>query len=463
MNLKISNLAQIKEAVIEDSDLVVIVGDNGTGKTLLLESITLVKEHIKENLDKLIDTYIGSDSLNIDIEINWDELIKFYRSTKLDNLEENKEPAPIRRFPVKVDVVNTLNVEDFFSSKFDLMSYKINELIKERILFTDESNVRVEILDIPQVKETYEYDIRLMIADEVGLILSDSLDGDRNVATNVFLIESEEDLEENNKTMESVETYLPKFVSQETFKEILTRNIKRNFLKLIYGLNIKNGRLLFLPSERNLYMDNALRKTLDQNYDKSKLRYSEYLFNKEYLEFEDNAKRFTKRINTEEIKKLFGGTLNFNDNGEIDGLTKSNGNVIKRELFSTKQNRLLPYLLINNPFHNYQEIIIEEPEAHMSLKSMNELLDFIKVLIQKRRKKIYLTTHSDVFFSRLNNFLLTNNDFTTKVYELKESGSETILESKTKTEYGYEIDLFSIELDNLYQETINVQNENLDK
>ncbi|MDQ0228428.1 AAA family ATPase [Metabacillus niabensis] len=462
MNLKISNLAQIKEAVIEDSDLVVIVGDNGTGKTLLLESLTLFKEHYRDNLDKLIDTYLDNNFLNIDIETNWDDLIKYYRNTKLENIEDdNKDKSPIKKFLVKIEVENSINVEDFFSNKFELMTYEINDLIKERVLFTEESNVKVELLDIPEVKELYEYEFRFILADDVGILLGG--EDEKNLATNVFLIQSEEDLNENNKTLESVETYLPKIVNQETFKKILTRNLKRNFLKYVYGLNSTNGRLLFLPSERNLYMDNALRKTLDQNYNKSKLRYSEYLFNKEYLEFQDSSKRFSHSLISEELRKLFGGTLNFKDNGDVDGLTTTDGNVIKRELFSTKQNRLLPYILIGNPFHNYQEIIIEEPEAHMSLKSMNELLDFIKVLIQRRRKKIYLTTHSDVFFSRLNNFLLTSNDFTTKVYELKKSGSETFLESKTKTEYGYEIDLFSNELEDLYNETITIQNENLDK
>ncbi|WP_174880865.1 OLD family protein, partial [Metabacillus niabensis] len=273
MNLKISNLAQIKEAVIEDSDLVVIVGDNGTGKTLLLESLTLFKEHYRDNLDKLIDTYLDNNFLNIDIETNWDDLIKYYRNTKLENIEDdNKDKSPIKKFLVKIEVENSINVEDFFSNKFELMTYEINDLIKERVLFTEESNVKVELLDIPEVKELYEYEFRFILADDVGILLGG--EDEKNLATNVFLIQSEEDLNENNKTLESVETYLPKIVNQETFKKILTRNLKRNFLKYVYGLNSTNGRLLFLPSERNLYMDNALRKTLDQNYNKSKLRYS---------------------------------------------------------------------------------------------------------------------------------------------------------------------------------------------
>ncbi|WP_226670297.1 AAA family ATPase [Metabacillus litoralis] len=465
MNLKISNLAQIKDAHFEESDLVVIVGDNGTGKTLLLETITLIKDYFTRNLDNMIDTYLEENPNCIKVELDWEDLYKYYRASKIEKFNDDKDSSSsLKRFKVEVEIQDTLEVNDYFSYKFKSVTEKITESIKEKVLFTEESNVKYELLDIPEVRDSYEYSSSFIMNDGFGILISDIDNNHKNVVSSIFHIESGEDFnQEDQEDIEPVENYLPTLISAEDFKNKIFKNSQKNFLKLIFRNYFSDGKLLFLPSERNLYMDNALRKTLDQNYNKTKLRYSEFLFNKDYLEFQDLSKRFYKRIFSEELKKLFGGTLSFTDNGEVESLTKTNGHIIRRELFSTKQNRLLPYLIINNPFQNYKEIIIEEPEAHMSLKSMNELLDFIKTLIKKKDKKVYLTTHSDVFFSRVNNFLISNNGISSKVYELKEDGKESFLESKIKTEYGYEIDLFTHELEDLYQQTIELQNENIDK
>ena len=60
-------------------------------------------------------------------------------------------------------------------------------------------------------------------------------------------------------------------------------------------------------------------------------------------------------------------------------------------------------------------IIIEEPEAHMSLKSMFELVDITDWLLKDN--KIIMTSHSDVFVTLLNN-LIKKNKINAKVYEL---------------------------------------------
>ncbi|KAA0796442.1 hypothetical protein DN398_26380 [Bacillus sp. JAS102] len=470
MKLKISNLAQIKEAIIEDSDFTVIAGDNGTGKTLLLETVSLIKRYFSEELDKIIKNFLDESSPKLNINTDLNSIVKYYKSKQImlnNDGEQDKKGINLEAYGIDLQLNDVEQINLFFNTKFNSMYSKVIELINERVLFGDKPSTQIELLELPEMREEYSLKISFGITSNMGIISCEIEGEQQNNTSDFFPLNSykkENDFIENDFINAPFETYLSSFPSAEEFKGIITEKIKYVFLKHIYTNYFGKGDLLFLPSERNLYMDNALRKTLNENYTNTKMRYSEHLFNQAYLEFQDVYKRFSslyKYMQNEELQSLFGGELRFTENGEIESVIKTNGEIVKRELFSTKQSRLIPYLIIYQPLKTYKQIIIEEPEAHLSLRSMNQFLNYIKSLIDGSRK-ICLTTHSDVFFTRLNNFLLTNNKISAKVYEFKEIEGRSILEEKNKTEYGYEIDLFSNELNNVYEETVKVQKRDLD-
>lgn len=230
-----------------------------------------------------------------------------------------------------------------------------------------------------------------------------------------------------------------------------------SWMELHFRSYLEGGNILFLPSERNLHMTNAVSQLLKE-FDgaNTNIRYSELLFMQDYLAFKENRKFFNYDID-ERVEELFEGQLEFDEDGEV-AVIKQKSTTIKRPLFSTRLNRMIPYLILSSPFQSFKSVIIEEPEAHLSLKSMKEIISFFEYLIEKGYSLV-VTTHSDVFFGRLNNLFIKNPDIETNVYELRANESGSVLEEKTKTDVGYEIELFNEELDDLYEETLELQKE----
>nr|WP_309099084.1 hypothetical protein [Fredinandcohnia onubensis] len=465
MRFKISNLAQVKEAVLEDSDLSVIIGDNGTGKTLLLESRSLIKKYFSENISKIIPSYLKNYTENIEVEVDWGPIIEQYESRQIRGENDKRLALDFIEYDSVLKIGDLEKLNSFFQRKMKRLSKDVSQLIEEKVLLSQDCNVKVDLLDIPHLdKSVYESKIRIAFQGKLCVIQYNIKDSDPFGPYEIFqYTENNEILEDLSSSGESIQKYLKTLTNVNKFKDVLVEKIKTLYLRYFYESYINNKTSLFLPSERNLYMDNALRKTLNENYMNTKTRYSEFLFNNAYLEYQDSFKHFKKYKSPFEtqFQQLFEGSLNIDDNGEVQSLKKKNGQIIKRELFSTKLNRLLPYLIVGTPVKTYNEIIIEEPEAHLSLKSMNKLIMFISILLEKSRQ-VYLTTHSDVFFSRLNNFILKNPSLNVKVYELTTDNGHSILEEKVRTEFGYIVDLFKDELTDLYEDTLSIQESNLE-
>lgn len=362
------------------------------------------------------------------------------------------------------------NINKFIKEQFEeLKQQTINELNRE-ILMVDESELDFTWFETPPtVFSVNHIKCTLTLLDKHLLILEMSSEDaeDYEVLNSVIinLIPKEDYIMKSSMDPEIIKEKEKLYDPINQIKIAMKNNFIFGFFKEI----THSGNTLYLPSERNLFMDDALTKTLKESYDSrysfnrnnSKIRFSEFLFNMAYLNHKDRLNRL-KKMDFElepELQKIFGGQIVFDEEGDIKSIVKKDGSTIKRELFSTKQNRLIPYLIINTPFIHYSNVIIEEPEAHLSLKSIRELLGYFKFLID-RGIKITITTHSDVFFNHLNNFILKDKSLETKVYELKFYGDESILEEKTLTELGYEIDLFTEELNNLYDETLSIQDNN---
>ncbi|QAR97622.1 AAA family ATPase [Bacillus subtilis] len=460
MILKINNLGPIKEAILGESNLKVIVGDNGTGKTLLLETEALINNYFKIESKLMAEDLYSFIHNDIKIDFNWKGLYDYIRVFR-----SNRNASIKLKCSFYIDEDSLIN-ERFFELIRNNSSFLVEKINKE-VLLTKESPLEIEFVDLPNLiqKETVDMEFTgdgedcffySLVHGSIAEIISiDEIEGNNLYFTNG-------NLQKNSRGYLTVSDIKKRF--EDEFRvQFLNTLITRYFVE---------KDILFLPSERNLFMDNAINRTLyENNLNRSiegvkdlKLRYSEHLFNKSYLEFKNLFKKYGDVINAlishnpleSGLRRLFEGTPTFDENGEFSDLIKDNGQKIKRELFSTKQNRLIPYVLIMNPLKRYKEIIIEEPEAHLSLKSIRQFIGFLKEILRKDYN-ITITTHSDVFFTHLNNLILKNSDINIRVYELKNNDNQSILEEKTKGEDGYEIDLFSEELDSLYEDTLEIQ------
>ena len=149
------------------------------------------------------------------------------------------------------------------------------------------------------------------------------------------------------------------------------------------------------------------------------LRYSEQKFMQDYEEAKE-VKQFLAELSeeddyiSEEFKELIGGTLNFDD-GEVISLTDDLGVEIPRELFSTKQNKLQSLHILERYPKIFKRgfrsdsrklLIIEEPEAHLSIKSILGMFKYLKHLSKYYR--IVIATHSDIMLTLVNNWYLAS-------------------------------------------------------
>ncbi len=103
MELKIEKLAHLDSALLkDDTDLTIIVGDNGTGKTLLLETYALLKEEINDIrndiANKVISTY--NESFNITFDKKAKEILTnliLLHKSALEELYEEDETSKYMR------------------------------------------------------------------------------------------------------------------------------------------------------------------------------------------------------------------------------------------------------------------------------------------------------------------------------------------------------------------------------
>ncbi|MCY9215812.1 AAA family ATPase [Bacillus haynesii] len=464
MKIEMKNLGQIKNAFLEEKDLTVIVGDNGSGKTLLLEAKTFILNFYSKNVNEFIGDLNRKYSDHLGFETDWESVRKFIN----DNvLSISRDERPNYKFVLKIKLENDIreNINNDIKTYFEkLKQQTINELNRE-ILMVDESNFDFNLFTNPVISPLDSIECNLTLLDEHISFLEMTSDESEHFHVLFPIVNDSHSRELILNDSTDPEILKEKKEFYDPLNNMKNR-LKRLFIGGFFRDITHSGDTLYLPSERNLFMDDALTKTLKESYDSrysfarnnSKIRFSEFLFNMAYLNYKDRLNRLEGLGHKPNpaLEKMFGGKIIFDEEGDIKSIQKNDGTTIKRELFSTKQNRMIPYLILNTPFQHYSKLIIEEPEAHLSLKSIRELLGYFKRLI-KNNIKVTITTHSDVFFNHLNNFILKDKDLDTKVYELKFNGNQSFLEEKNKTELGYEIDFFTEELNNLYEDTLSVQ------
>ncbi|GLC89650.1 ATP-binding protein [Lysinibacillus piscis] len=412
MKLKFKDLGKIKEADFELADFTLIVGDNSLGKTILLEAYALYVNVMKD--------LFGENHI-YDVEIN-----------EMDVLGEHSEVS----FNYK------MRDEDSLKVILDGYKEKYLTLLKENILKNAHSNADVEI--------TYNYVNSMEIPNKVKVIYHETLISVNFGARGMII---------------------PRFNDEENGRDLMLQRLKNRItsvLNMIYFEKLCGiEEIVFFPSERNLYRTNAYKKSAEFIEDSflkiekdGDMRYSESLFVKSYFKYLDSFDFWGEIGHSEERQALYdllcrslGGTPDYED-GMIIAIQQKGEN-IPQNLFSTKQNRFLPYFMLCNNFivREQDRIIIEEPEAHMSLKSMFELVEITEYILQDN--KMIMTSHSDVFVSLLNN-LIKKNQINAKVYELLEEGPYNILKEVVPGDYGYELSFMSEQMIRLNEQTLEV-------
>lgn len=399
MRIKIDKFANINNVDLEFSNQMnILIGDNGTGKTLLLEAYSKINDTVISHLDSkynFISSIIDQANLNIN------------RISKEGN----------NSYKYELSFSDVLEVENLFNVGIQKLKDEIEDRLKSDVLNENLSmdGLLIEFKDINKL---------INFSDEITVSVKSFSNNSDN---NYINIEDTEDyyIEFENKDINHVrfltESNLKEIIKSmntdpfkyllESFKFMISEIIEKKFIIINNIFNIT-----YIPSERVYSMSKNLEKIFSET---PFLRYSEQKFMKDYEEAKE-SKRFMAKFleendfTSDEFKELIGGTLNFDD-GEVISLTDDLGVEIPRELFSTKQNKLQSLHILEQyqrfPRRSMQSVsrrllIIEEPEAHLSIKSILGMFKYLKHL--SKRHRIVIATHSDIMLTLVNNWYLAS-------------------------------------------------------
>ncbi|MEZ7553034.1 MULTISPECIES: AAA family ATPase [Streptococcus] len=399
MRIKIGKYANIANVDLEFSNQMnILIGDNGTGKTLLLEAYSKINDsvisHFRSN-NNFISSIIDRSNLNI---------------KKVSKDGDNN-------FRFQLSLANSSEIKEQFEEAIQELKYDIEKRVRTDVLF-EKLSMEGLLIEFGNIEELVNFSEEITVS--ISSFSSDS-------ANDFINIENSEDyyLEFKSKDIGHVrflnKSSLKKIIKSlntnpvedllDSFKFMISKMIEEKFL---INNNIFN--ITYIPSERVYSMSKNLEKILSET---SFLRYSEQKFMKDYEEAKE-SKRFMAKFweendyTSDEFKELIGGTLNFDD-GEVISLTDNLGVEIPRELFSTKQNKLQSLHILEQyqrfprksmQYVSRQLLIIEEPEAHLSIKSILGMFKYLKHL--SKRYRIVIATHSDIMLTLVNNWYLAS-------------------------------------------------------
>lgn len=397
MRIKIEKYVNINNVDLEFSNpMNILIGDNGTGKTLLLEAYSKINDTIISHLNSknnFISTIVENSDINVKII-----------SKESDN-----------NYRYQLSFADISEVEKLFEIGVQKLKDEIEEKLRTDVLY-EKLSMDGLLIEFRHIEELINF------SEEItGSIKSNS----GNSANNFISIEDSEGyyIELKNKDIrykrylyESNLNQIKKSLNTDpfkyllkSFKIIITEIIKNKFLVINKIFNIT-----YIPSERVYSMSKNLEKMFLEN---QILRYSEQKFMQDYEEAKE-VKQFLTELSeeddyiSEEFKELIGGTLNFDD-GEVISLTDDLGVEIPREFFSTKQNKLQSLHILEQYPKIFERVfrsdsrkllIIEEPEAHLSIKSILGMFKYLKHLSKYYR--IVIATHSDIMLTLVNNWYL---------------------------------------------------------
>lgn len=397
MRIKIEKYVNINNVDLEFSNpMNILIGDNGTGKTLLLEAYSKINDTIISHLNSknnFISTIVENSDINVKII-----------SKESDN-----------NYRYQLSFADISEVEKLFEIGVQKLKDEIEEKLRTDVLY-EKLSMDGLLIEFRHIEELINF------SEEItGSIKSNS----GNSSNNFISIEDSEGyyIELKNKDIrykrylyESNLNQIKKSLNTDpfkyllkSFKIIIAEIIKNKFLVINKIFNIT-----YIPSERVYSMSKNLEKMFLEN---QILRYSEQKFMQDYEEAKE-VKQFLTELSeeddyiSEEFKELIGGTLNFDD-GEVISLTDDLGVEIPREFFSTKQNKLQSLHILEQYPKIFERVfrsdsrkllIIEEPEAHLSIKSILGMFKYLKHLSKYYR--IVIATHSDIMLTLVNNWYL---------------------------------------------------------
>lgn len=408
----VENFAKIESAKICINNYTVLVGENNSGKTFLMQLASGVGEKLGYIIDDKIRDIIITDNM---------------KDTGCYIISED----------------NISKIVEYFNEKLNEMKERlVYEIFRKQIpvekLYVDITFEETEAYEVYDCNQTEIWKERLYT-----LLPKTNHDGIIH-----FL--------ERNSVSKAVALQTNKKTGQSQIVSALRSTVEEKILPLVLE-GIFHKETLFLPASRTglilLYRDffaNRADQTIalnsmDQIEGKRSIQaeftlpvYNFLRFLQTYKE-EDAAKRqFGKEIRFFE-EKLISGHINVTEQGTFSYRSSENATDIPMYLASSMINEIAPLVLALTRMRPTQRLVIDEVESSLHPEKQSELVRFLNRLNNKGIQMI-ISTHSDTIASKINNLYLLSK-------YAKSHGQEETQEMLKKFELEKE-DL--IEPDNLF-------------
>ncbi|MFJ7698886.1 hypothetical protein [Lysinibacillus fusiformis] len=446
MKVKLYDFFNVAKSEIILNPIMVICGDNGTGKTHLVKLLSSINESIMEG--KIFD--VQKEEIN--------EFKKFFDIdyikdciTKNQNVELSINESNLDTF--------YLFIEKLLNKK---ISKKLNYILKNTYVDGQKKLKKLEMTFIKKVPMSISIFFKPIINREiiedilsnhklptnVLSMINDKLEGDFNSSFDAnFNIESQ-----NFKS-----SFGFSMLSEELALENKLNNVLETLLEYIfahmYQLNISNTKLsrnyYYLPASREAYhkdlelftqkrknKNNTLisRYVIDDEGKKFENFYSMDPFIEKYIDniLEVLATKEKPKKNNDLDKFLNYFEKNILkaeilvDSGNVN-FKLPNKDVISADMASSLQNEY-SFLKILIERVNKPNLIIEEPESHLSIKNAISLAYFLICFQEKHSNILWITTHNNFVGDAINNLIMISKlDEKSQKFYLEKIGLSELL------------------------------------
>lgn len=439
----VENFKGIQNAEIEIRDMVVLIGEQASGKSTLAKLVYFFKSlgeeylnFISNNLGTGFDWYPKNFQNKL-----WTEIRRnFYRSFgsiqnlgnfKIQYIYSVEKSHHLTLYPENSDGRKYLRIEFSTPLHQAMTGYKTSEIlttIKELEQLSSGQKNRFE-------KKAYQDAIERLEQLVIALLENQSLPvfipAGRNMAV----------------------TYADFF--QQTFYGSLTSN-----LQLLTEENKINTKFV----QDTYLMIKFLERVNYINASFKELK-TFAILTTDYLTRESHLSERDVEYIQGKVEKILKGKYEMNDFGEVINLPDRQGYVYLNNASSGQQEviRILQdiFLILLNGENTFR--VIEEPEAHLFPTAQKHLIEMMTMLLNKTQSQVFLTTHSPYILSVINNLLFAsmvqeqgdslepNQGFflrpaQTGVYRLKDGRSESIIDPETNLIAQNSLDEVSDEL-----------------
>lgn len=457
----VENFAKIENAKICVNKYSVLVGQNNTGKSFLMQLVQGINSKIWNLIDEEFCQIVFLDEKKRN-QCKWYKLdsnnlseVISYLNKKLKKEKENiikaifKKEIEIGELYIDIELENE---EEYELISFDNKEFKEDFYLREALSFED--------IGIP---ETF-LDMVSKFPDNISVRALNRMNAGGTKRETLFL------------------TITPKESEDKSCRELLNSILKYESLFLPAS---RTGLLLLYREFFANKADGAL---------SFKIQNDKIVNSDEYVGFTEPIYDFLRFLQTytehEESMKMYKNELRFFENNVIEGRIKVNkqGMIsydskngkkdVPMYLASSMINEVAPIILAITSNKHYQRLIIDEVEASLHPEKQLELVRFLNRL-NNSGIKLIISTHSDTFVSKLNNLFVLSNlvksmsgkeilekfDLKEKdllnvdnlyVYEFlnQTNGKSIVKEINPDNKMGYQFDLFTNSALKLYDEAI---------